>query len=99
MVPLFSPLNDRSCCVWTLLKCNFGDDISEQFEQLLDPTILSNGVAEGNPLLLHGAFRLLTGILNCHGTLVKIGTITMTVTLLDEKSLPTRYRSSCHVIN
>jgi hypothetical protein len=35
MFPLFSPRNTRSACKVTLLSCNLGDEISEQFEDQL----------------------------------------------------------------
>jgi hypothetical protein len=58
MFSLFSSLNRRSCCDWTLLSCSFSDDISEQFEQLLDPAILSNGVVEEKSIVVARRFSI-----------------------------------------
>jgi hypothetical protein len=44
--PSASPLNNRSSWDWMLLSCNFGDDISEQSERLLDPAVSLNRVVE-----------------------------------------------------
>jgi hypothetical protein len=64
----------------------FRDDISEQ------SGIISSDAVEKKSIVI-------ARLLNCYGNLFEMTTIARAVILFDERSLPTRYRSRCHVIN